>query len=131
MCLEEGYNLNWNVNNTYRGCVGVIPVQLIAEDVLPAMIRLLPSELDVSAAHLTGHQAAGLAGHTLLGLHLDWGWERPRPDARVRLHADSVDGVRGEVADGGQLVVVNKLRFPLGQGKLGLGGEVNLKYSLG
>ena len=34
--------------------------------------------------------------------------------------------MRGEVADGGQLVVVNKLRLPLRQGELRLGGEVHL-----
>ena len=35
--------------------------------------------------------------------------------------------MRGEVADGGQLVVVNKLRLPLRQGELRLGGEVHLE----
>ena len=127
LCLEEGYSPSGNVKSTYWRCVGVIPVQLIADDVLPAVIRLLPSELDVGAAHITGHQTAGLAGDSLLGLHLDRGWEWPRPNAGVRLHPDGVDGVRGEVTDGGQLVVVNKLRLPLRQGELGLGGEVHLK----
>ena len=94
------------------------------------MVWLLPPQPDVCAAHLTGHQTAGLAGHTLLCLHLDRRGERPRADACVGLHPDSVDGVWGEVTDGGQLIVVNKLRLPLGQGELGLGGVINLKIKL-
>ena len=48
-------------------------------------------------------------GHRLLSFHLDRGGERAGANAGVRLHPDGVDGVRGEVADGGQLVVVHKL----------------------
>ena len=73
------------------------------------MVRLLPAELDVGAAHLHGLEAAGLAGHALLGLHLDRGGEGAGADAGVGLHPDGVDGVGGEVADGGELVVVHKL----------------------
>ena len=91
------------------GCEGVIPVQLIADDVLSTVVRLLPPQLDAGAAHIPGHQAARLAGDALLGLDLDRSRQWPRPYAGVCLHSDGVDGVRGEVTDGGQLVVVHKL----------------------
>ena len=77
------------------------------------MVGLLPPELDVGAAHLHRQEAAGLAGHPLLGLNLDRRGEGAGPDAGVGLHPDGVDGVGGEVTDGGQLVVVHKLRLPL------------------
>ena len=97
----------------YRGSVGVVPVELVADDVLPAVVGLLPPELDVGAAHLHRQEAAGLAGHALLGLHLYRGGEGAGTYAGVGLHPDGVDGVRGEVTDGRQLVVVHKLGLPL------------------
>ena len=100
---------------SYRGGVGVVPVELVAHDVLPAVVRLLPAELDVGAAHLHRQEAAGLAGHALLGLDLDRGGEGPGADGGVGLHPDGVDGVGREVADGGELVVVHKLGIPLRQ----------------
>ena len=89
------------------------------------MVGLLPPELDAGAAHLHGQEAAGLAGHALLGLDLDRGGEGPGPDGGVGLHPDGVDGVGRQVADGGQLVVVHKLGLPLAQRQLGLLGEVH------
>lgn len=101
--------LNGLVVGELGGCEGVIPVEFIADDVLPTVVRLLPPQLDAGAAHIPGHQAARLAGDALLGLHLDWGRQRAWSNAGVGLHPDGVDGVGGEVTDGGQLVVVHKL----------------------
>ena len=96
-------------NDTYCWCICVIPVQLITDNILSTMVRLVPPQLDAGAAHLTGDQAAGLAGDTLLGLHLYRSGQRSRSNAGVRLHTNGVDGVGCEVTDGGQLVVVHKL----------------------
>ena len=54
----------------YRGGVGVVPVEFVADNVLPSVVRLLPGELDEGAAHLGGGQLARLARHALLCLHL-------------------------------------------------------------
>ena len=56
--------------DTYSGCICVIPVQFITDDILSTMVRLVPPQLDAGASHLTGDQAAGLAWDTLLGLDL-------------------------------------------------------------
>ena len=50
-----------------------------------------------------------------------WAWA----DRRVRLHPDRVDGVRGEVGNGGELVVVDELRLPAGHGQMWIGCVVN------
>ena len=57
-------------DDTYSRCICVIPVQLITDDILSTVIRLVPPQLDAGAAYLTGDQAAGLAGDPLLGFHL-------------------------------------------------------------
>ena len=58
---------------------------------------------------------------------LDRRGEGSGADAGVGLHPDGVDGVGGEVGDGGQLVVVHELRLPLRQRLLRLGRVVNLQ----
>ena len=110
----------------YRGCVRVVPVQLVADDVLPTVVWLLPPQLDAGAADLHGQEAAGLAGHSLLGLHLDGGRQGAGAYAGVGLHPDGVDGVRCEVTDRGQLVVVHELGLPLGERHAWCGGVVHL-----
>ena len=59
--------------------------------------------------------------------NLDGRGEGSGSDAGVCLHPDSVDGVGGEVGDGGQLVVVHELGLPLRQRLLRLGRVVNLQ----
>ena len=55
----------------YRSRVGIVPVQLVADDVLPGVVWLLPGEAKGGAPHLRRLQVARLARHTLLGLHLN------------------------------------------------------------
>ena len=55
----------------YLVCEGVVPVELVGDDVLPGVGRLLPRELDRRGPVLHGPQVGRLAGNTLLGLHLN------------------------------------------------------------
>ena len=55
----------------YLICEGVVPVELVGDDVLPGVGRLLPRELDRRGPVLHGPQVCRLAGNTLLGLHLN------------------------------------------------------------
>ena len=63
----------------------------------------------------------------MCSFHLDRVGEWPWTNAGVRLNPDGVDGVGGEVADGGELVVVHELGLPPRQRQLRVGREVNLK----
>ena len=49
---------------------GVVPVELVGDDVLALMRRLLPPQAHGRRAHVGDAQVGGLARHALLGLHL-------------------------------------------------------------
>ncbi len=58
------------LNFAYVVGEGVVPVELVGDDVFPGVRRLLPRESDRGGAGLQHAQVRRLAGHTLLGLHL-------------------------------------------------------------
>lgn len=95
--------------------VGVIPVKLIRDDILAGVGRFRPRECNRRLANGRGLQVPWLTGHALLRLHLERLAERTRTDTGESLNANGVDGVRLQVTDGRQLVVVHHLRLPGGQ----------------
>ena len=71
---------------TYRWGVGIVPVEFVGDDVLAAVVGLLPLQLDGGGADLHRGEAARLARHPLLGLHLDRVGQGSGADASVGLH---------------------------------------------
>lgn len=99
------------VHSTYFG-ERVVPVEFVAVDIFARVMRSCPFERDRSGRDVDGPQSRRLAGHAVLGLDLDGRRQRSTADARLRLHADRVNRVRRQVADGRQRVVVHHLRVP-------------------
>lgn len=89
--LERKRSIQAHVS--YLG-VSVVPVQLIAEDVLGAMSGLAPLERYFGLPDVDRRQHFRLARYPLLRLDLHRQTEWPGTDARERLHPYRVDRVR-------------------------------------
>ena len=54
----------------------------------------------------------------LLLAYLNRGRRRAWANCRVRLHPDGIDGMWGEIGNGGELIVVDELRLPPRHGQM-------------
>lgn len=92
--------------------VSVIPVQLIAENILSAMSGFAPLERYFGLPDLDRRKHFGLTRYPLLCFDLHWHTERSRTDARECLDSYGIDSVWRQLRDGCQLAVIHHLVLP-------------------
>jgi hypothetical protein len=81
----------------------------------------------INKIDLESVQRVGISKPTsLLSFNLHRGRHGTRSNTRVGLHPDGVNGVRGEITDGGQFVVVHHLETPRSNWLIRIGAVVYL-----